>query len=196
MAKKVYNHSMMEDSALITEKKPSAFWELIKAIFISVLIVIPVRMYIAQPFIVDGASMESNFRDGDYLIIDELTHQFIREPERGEVVVFRYPKQPSIFFIKRIIGLPGETVRIENSKISITSGEKTFLLQEPYLDSSTNTFWDNSSVVLENGQYFVLGDNRTHSSDSRVWGTLDRKFIMGRALVRLWPLNNISFLIN
>ncbi|MEK7596135.1 MAG: signal peptidase I, partial [Patescibacteria group bacterium] len=91
-------------------------WEFAKLIVVSLLIIIPVRFYIAQPFIVSGNSMDPSFLNGDYLIIDEISYQF-KKPERGEVVVFRYPLDPSKFFIKRIIGLPGETVRIQNGAI-------------------------------------------------------------------------------
>ena len=186
---------MDESSIEVPERKPNSFWEFGKAVLISILIVIPVRAYLVQPFIVDGASMEPNFHGGNYLIIDELTYQF-REPVRNDVVVFRYPLSPSQFFIKRIIGLPGETVEIRSSKIYITNiNDETFELVQPYLSDSVETLPDSMTVVGPKN-YFVLGDNRSHSSDSRVWGLLPKKNIMGRALVRLWPLNQIDFLIN
>src|SRR3989344_7468606 len=103
---------MDESSSNTIEKKPSGFWEFLKAVIISILIVVPVRAYVAQPFIVDGASMEPNFHGGNYLIIDELSYGFFREPTRGEVVVFRAPPNLSQFYIKRIVGLPGESVEI------------------------------------------------------------------------------------
>lgn len=164
------------------ERKENAIWEFIKVIVVSLAIVLPVRTYVAQPFIVSGASMEPNFHNGEYLIIDELTYEF-RPPERGEVVVFRYPLNPSEFFIKRIVGLPKETVEIKSGKIFI--GGAAF--EEPYLSDSLKTAPD-IKIMLDDGEYFVLGDNRAHSSDSRFWGALPQEKIMGRALLRLWPI--------
>jgi len=172
----------MDENKKIEEGHGSAVWEFIKVVVISVAIVLPIRTYIAQPFIVSGASMEPNFHNGEYLIIDELTYE-LRLPERGEVVVFRYPLNPSEFFIKRVIGLPGEKVEIKNGKITINGLE----LAEPYLLANLETA-PNVKMELTENQYFVLGDNRPHSSDSRFWGALPKEKIMGRALVRLWPI--------
>ncbi|KKS23481.1 signal peptidase I [Candidatus Giovannonibacteria bacterium RIFCSPLOWO2_01_FULL_43_160] len=172
----------MDENKKIEEGHGSAVWEFIKVVVISVAIVLPIRTYIAQPFIVSGASMEPNFHNGEYLIIDELTYE-LRLPERGEVVVFRYPLNPSEFFIKRVIGLPGEKVEIKNGKITINGLE----LAEPYLLANLETA-PNVKMELTENQYFVLGDNRPHSSDSRFWGALPKEKLMGRALVRLWPI--------
>lgn len=187
---------MDESSSNTIEKKPSGFWEFLKAVIISILIVVPVRAYVAQPFIVDGASMEPNFHGGNYLIIDELSYEFFREPTRGEVVVFRAPPNPSQFYIKRIIGLPGETVEIHNNKIYITTTSgNTFNLDESYIPASFNTD-PNMIKKLNKDEYFVLGDNRPHSSDSRIWGILPRQNITGRVFVRLWPISEIGLLGN
>ena len=172
----------MDENKKIEEGHGSAVWEFIKVVVISVAIVLPIRTYIAQPFIVSGASMEPNFHNGEYLIIDELTYE-LRLPERGEVVVFRYPLNPSEFFIKRVIGLPGEKVEIKNGKITINGLE----LAEPYLLANLETA-PNVKMELTENQYFVLGDNRLQSSDSRRWGALPKEKLMGRALVRLWPI--------
>ena len=172
----------MDENKKIEEGHGSAVWEFIKVVVISVAIVLPIRTYIAQPFIVSGASMEPNFHNGEYLIIDELTYE-LRLPERGEVVVFRYPLNPSEFFIKRVIGLPGEKVEIKNGKITINGLE----LAEPYLLANLETA-PNVKMELTENQYFVLGDNRPHSSDSRFCGALPKEKLMGRALVRLWPI--------
>lgn len=172
--------SIMEEN----EKKESGLWEFIKVVVISVAIVLPIRAYIAQPFIVSGASMEPNFHDGEYLIIDELTYAF-RKPERGEVIVFRYPLNTSEFFIKRIIGLPGETVEIKNGKILI-NGE---VFPETYISAEIKKeTLPSLAAKLDMNDYFVLGDNRPKSSDSRFWGALPKDKIMGRALLRLWPV--------
>jgi signal peptidase I len=161
--------------------------EISKIVAIALLIVIPIRYFIFQPFYVKGASMEPNFRDGDYLIIDEITYKF-KAPERGEVIVFRYPNDPSQRYIKRIIGLPGETIEIEQGKIIIyDEDENGQVLEElDYLPASTLTPGD-IRLVLEENEYFVLGDNRVASADSRRWGSLPRGNIIGRALIRAWP---------
>lgn len=164
-------------------------WEFVKLIVVSLLIIIPVRFYIAQPFIVSGNSMDASFLSGDYLIIDEISYRF-QKPERGEVVVFRYPLDPSKFFIKRIIGLPEETVRIQNGMITIFNEKYPdgMNLDEGYVKGHTRFGAAATTVTLGKGEYFVLGDNREFSSDSRQWGGLSEKMIVGRSLARLWPL--------
>jgi len=126
--------------------------------------------------------------------VDRLTYRF-NEPQRGDVVVFQYPGNPSIYYIKRIIGLPGETVTIKDGIVSIThsSEPKGFVLQEPYVEPNHRSH-DSHKVTLGETQYFVMGDNRTQSSDSRVWGPLDEKRIIGRPIVRLLPIQYISLL--
>jgi signal peptidase I len=177
-------------------KKKSEFWGFIwetsKIIIISLVIIIPIRYYLVQPFFVKGASMESNFHDGDYLLIDEISYRF-DPPHRGDVIVFHYPKDPSEFFIKRIIGLPGETVEIKNNKVIIynDSSPKGFQIDESYLDETQQTL-GSYFVKLGDSEYYVLGDNRLQSSDSRSWGALDKKFITGKVFIRLWPFSNIT----
>jgi signal peptidase I len=170
--------------------------EIIQIVIVAIVLVVPIRFFIAQPFIVSGASMFPTFENKDYLIIDELSYR-IREPRRGEVIVFKYPEQPKQFFIKRIIGLPGETVTIENNTVTITNTENPegFILDQSFLDDTVlTTKQGNPSVTLDEGHYFVMGDNRARSSDSRIWGSLDQDLIIGRAWLRLWPLQNINFL--
>lgn len=166
-------------------------WEVVKFAGIALIVVAPVRIFIASPFIVSGASMEPAFDSGHYLIIDQITYRF-HPPERGDVIVFRYPNDPSKFFIKRIIGLPSETVNINNGSVSIVSGEFPggILLSEPYIVFPKNG--EVISATLSDNEYYVLGDNRANSSDSRVWGTLPGEYITGRALVRLFPLTRIG----
>ncbi len=161
--------------------------ELIKISLVALVIVVPIRMFIFQPFIVKGASMEPNYRSGDYLIIDELTYRF-REPKRGEVIVFRFPNNPSQFYIKRIIGLPGERIEIKKGKIFIypKDGLPFELDERDYLEESSKILRE-VKVELKADEYFVLGDNREFSSDSRVWGPVPKKYIIGRVLIRLWP---------
>ncbi len=173
------------------EKKKNGFWEFVKIVVISLAIVFPIRAYVAQPFVVSGESMEPNFSDGQYLIIDEISYRF-KEPQRSDVIVMYSPVQPSTFLIKRIIGLPGEEIKIENGNVIITKKDfSRFVLNEDYLPSGLKTQPDSNILIKEN-EYFVLGDNRTRSSDSRVWGVLSNKNIKGRVLLRLWPINKIS----
>lgn len=167
-------------------------WEFVKILIISLAIVFPIRAYVAQPFIVEGDSMEPNFSDGEYLIIDEISYRF-KKPERGDVIVFHPPTGQRIFFIKRIVGLPGETVKIENGKIILGSNDERVVLGEEYLHEGIKTSPD-ISLKLGESEYFVLGDNRDRSSDSRSWGALAKDNITGRVLLRLWPLNKLDLL--
>ena len=159
--------------------------EFFKLLILSLAIVIPFRMFIAQPFIVEGASMYPTFKNGNYLIVDELSYRFI-EPERGDVLVFRYPKDPKKSFIKRLIGLPGEIVKIEKGEIRIISNEypEGLILDEPYVILKKD---ENMSYTLGEGEYFVMGDNRAQSADSRLWGPLPEDNIVGRPIVRFLP---------
>lgn len=154
--------------------------------FLIVVVVIPIRLFVISPFIVDGASMHPTFENLDYLIVDEVIYTF-KAPARGEVIVFRYPENPSIFFIKRIIGLPGEKVSINHGKVTITTVDGVNLtLAEPYIVNEDATY--TKSTTLGPDEYFVMGDNRPNSSDSRVWGVLPRKDIIGRVDLRLLPV--------
>lgn len=167
--------------------------EFVKFLVIASAIALPVRYFVAQPFIVRGASMQPNFENNEYLIIDELSY-FFREPERGEVVVFRFPLDTRQYFIKRIVGLPGEEVEIKNGKIvvrKIDGKESKMVLEEPYLVEGLKTEGD-LAITLGLGDYFVLGDNRPQSSDGRFWGALPRRLIVGRALFRAWPVSRFG----
>ena len=159
--------------------------------FLIVVVVIPIRMFIVSPFVVDGASMHPTFENLDYLIIDEIIYAF-RSPARGDVVVFRYPGNPSIFYIKRVIGLPGETVSINRGSVTISSTKgESFALNEPYIVNEDATY--TKSISLNDEEYFVMGDNRPNSSDSRIWGILPRKNITGRVDMRLLPIRESGF---
>ena len=168
----------------------SFIWEISKLTAIVLLIVVPIRYYVFQPFIVKGQSMEPNFENGDYLIVDELSYH-LRAPQRGEVIVFKYPQDPSQRYIKRIIGLPGETVEIKDGKIVIygENSEVKTLAELTYLPSFTQTE-GNMKITLNKNEYFVLGDNRLGMSsyDSRRWGSLPRENIIGRVVIRAWPV--------
>lgn len=173
----------------------SFFLEVLEVIIVSVLAVVLIRTYLVQPFLVWGSSMAPNFSSGDYILIDELSLRF-REIERGEVIVFKSPMDLSTYFIKRVIGLPGERVLINDNKITIFSENYPdgLTLKEPYLPYQTKTinFGKNIDVKLGNDEYFVLGDNRQYSYDSRAWGPVKKENIIGIARVRLWPIKAFS----
>ncbi|MBI2450129.1 MAG: signal peptidase I [Candidatus Nealsonbacteria bacterium] len=158
-----------------------------KIVIIALLIVVPIRYFIFQPFFVKGASMEPNFQNGDYLIVDEISYR-MRDPQRGEVIVFKYPGNTSQRYIKRIIGLPGEIVEIKYGKVNVynSNGVPQILDELSYLPVFIETS-GSTEVQLADGEYFVLGDNRVASSDSRRWGTLPRENIIGKVLLRVWP---------
>ena len=166
-------------------------WDVIEVVVVAFVVVFVVRSYIVQPFLVSGASMEPNFSNRDYLLIDELTYRF-REPTRGEVIVFQYPKNESVFFIKRIIGLPEEHVVIKNGAVFIGMGETTRRLEEPYISDLqiTSGFLN---ITLGPDQYLVLGDNRGNSLDSRSWGPVKRSEIVGLARMRILPIGDFNF---
>lgn len=175
-------------------------WDFLKVILIALAIILPIRYFVFQPFIVSGSSMEPNFSNGQYLIIDEISYRF-NTPHRGDVVVIRYPKDRKQFFIKRIICLPGDKVLIDNGRVTIVNDENPegVTLDESYLPSQGLTFPHNTaivggkkSIVLKSDEYLVMGDNRLASSDSRDWGPLERKDIVGKAFIRVLPLSEFS----
>ncbi len=183
--------------------------EVIKIIILAFIIIFPIRVFLFQPFFVQGASMEPNFEDGQYLIVNEFglketdisfnSHQILKispfkEIERQKVVVFRYPLDTTKFFIKRVIGLPGETVQVKDGKVTIfnEANPDGFALDEKaYLPSGLRTTGD-LTITLRNNQYFMLGDNRMFSSDSRFWGPVPEGDIIGEVSLRAWPLDKLS----
>ena len=164
-------------------------FDTLKLAIVAVVIVLPIRYFVIQPFFVLGASMEPTFHNGDYLIIDEISYR-LGEPERGNVIVFRYPNNPKQFYIKRIVGLPGEVVVINEQGVTIKNKENPegLLLKEEYLREAHT--YGNMSQTLAHDEYFVLGDNREASSDARRWGALKEEFIVGKVFVRAYPFQN------
>ncbi len=169
----------------------SFIFEIVKIALIALVIVLPIRYFLFQPFIVKGESMSPNFQEGDYLIVDEISYRF-SDPDRGDVIVFKYPKDTAQRFIKRVIGLPGETIVIRNGEVSMTNmmGENV-ILEENYLPENLKTYGD-TNVTLQENEYFVLGDNRTYSYDSRSWGVVKSSYIIGKAFLRLYPVTELS----
>ena len=188
----------------------SFLWEIAKVFFWALVIIVPIRIFLFQPFFVQGASMDKNFADGDYLIVNELgykqtdvnpfgvAHLFtvstFRDLSRGDVVVFRYPLDTTQFFIKRVIGLPGETVKIAGGKVTIINAQHPdgFVLDESkYLPSSVITS-GSLTYTLNDQQYFVMGDNREFSHDSRAFGPVPKDDVIGKVLVRAWPFSKAA----
>ena len=170
------------------------FWEMVRVGIISLAIILPVRYFLVQPFYVKGASMEPNFYDHEYLIIDEISYRF-NEPQRGDIVVFKYPLDDKQFFIKRVIGLPGETVKIKENSVYINDTK----LNESYLDINIETFLPlrgYGDITLSDDEYFLLGDNRGQSFDSRSFGPVKKSLIIGRTWLRGWPFNRITVFNN
>ncbi len=170
--------------------RESSLIDILQFAIITTLIVIPIRFYIAQPFVVNGASMDPTFENGQYLIVDEISYRF-QKPARGDVIIFKFPLDPAKFLIKRIVGLPGETVSFKNDHIEIAKGTSTpVVLAEPYIVFESRE--PNRVVTLKDNQYYVLGDNRPKSYDSRLWGPLEGKDIIGRPVLRLFPFGAIG----
>lgn len=189
----------MENNNLVNEEKKvpavksnQSFWELFKFAIIALAIVVPVRIFIAQPFVVSGSSMVPTFENGEYLIVDEISY-ILGEPSRGDVVIFRYPNDTKKFFIKRIIGLPGETVDVNGNEVTIYNkeNEEGIKLSQPYLKTSSGI---KTHTELKDDEYFVMGDNRGASSDSRIWGPVSKNLLVGKAFVRLFPVNHIDLM--
>ena len=169
-------------------------WDLVKILALALIIIIPFRMYVAEPFVVSGSSMQPNFQNHDYLIIDRLSY-IKGNPQRGDVIVLLYPKDTTQFFIKRVIGLPGDTVKFSQGHVIIINSQHPsgLTLNEPYLPSQTETIATTEQVgPLGSDEYFVLGDNRIASSDSRFWGILPRNDIVGKVWLRVYPVSTFG----
>lgn len=184
--------SGFESKAPSRQETLAFIWETIKVVIISLAIIVPIRYFLVQPFFVKGASMEPTFDDSNYILIDEISYRF-RNPERGEIVVFRFPLDKSQFFIKRVIGLPGETVEIKDNKVTIynQANPRGLELDENYLAPGQQTL-GNFKVKTDPNEYYVLGDNRLRSSDSRIWGSINRALITGRVFFRALPVKDFG----
>lgn len=170
----------------------SFVFELTKVVVISLAIIVPIRYFLIQPFYVKGASMEPNFHDHEYLIIDEISYRF-NSPQRGDIIVFRYPRNPEEYFIKRIIGLPGETVQVKDGGVFVAQNGEPVMLNESYLPDTTKTYnLSEDEVKLGKDEYFVMGDNRNSSKDSRSFGPVNKSFLIGRVMFRGWPFDKIN----
>lgn len=179
-----------KDGSTITSTQKSTFKKIAKEIVsfgLIILAVILFRIYVAEPYLVDGRSMYPTFETGDYLIVDKISYNFT-EPKRDSVIIFKYPKDTKRSFIKRIIGLPGETVSLRQGKLTIINKENPdgFVINEPYVEYKSE---ETLTVTLKDDEYFVMGDNRKESFDSRIWGPLNKKYMLGRPVLRLFTVS-------
>jgi signal peptidase I len=170
------------------------FLDIVETFVIALAIFVLMYLFLFQPHQVKGNSMYPNFHDQEYILTDKITYR-LGQPDRGDVVIFKAPKNEEYDYIKRIIGLPGEKVRVEDCHIYINDE----LLQEVYIDTQVCTnagrFWQTGqSITLAENEYFVMGDNRPYSSDSRDWGTVPRPNIIGKAFYRYWPFSQIGLI--
>ena len=183
----------MNEENIQKQTNKQSFWELFRFAIIAIAIVVPIRVFIAQPFVVSGASMYPTFENGQYLIVDELSYR-LSTPKRDDVVVFKYPGDTKLFFIKRIIGLPNETVEINGSEITIVNDThpEGLKLDQPFVENKSDT--TPTQIKLKDNEYFVMGDNRPHSSDSRAWGPVPKNLLVGKVFLRLLPPKYIGVL--
>jgi signal peptidase I len=169
------------------------FWAearlLVRDLLFALMIMALVLVFVVQPVKVEGTSMLPRLHDGERVFVNKLIYYGLPEIERGDIVVFWYPDDPSKSYIKRVIGLPGETVQTRDGRILVNGRE----LSEPYLDPGLNAAdYDGPPIYVKPHYYFVMGDNRDNSSDSRSWGLVPEKYIYGKALFRYWPLPQAS----
>lgn len=182
----------MKQSFQSAVERLQSLGSLIVLAFLALLVVIPFRYFVAEPFIVAGASMDPLIKHREYIVIDHATY-FLKEPERGDVVIFRYPLDPDTYLIKRVIGLPGEAVTIKDGVVTIEKEGSSFVLAEPYAMWHGERTGDDT-MELGKDEYYVMGDNRLESADSRVWGPLQNHYISGRAFARLLPFSRVAVL--
>lgn len=159
----------------------SVFGEIFESVAIAVILAVIIRLFVLEPFYIPSGSMEPTLREHDRIIVSKLNYNF-QDPKRGDIIVFKYPKDPQRNFVKRLIGLGGETVALKNSRLYI-NGQ---LVPEDYLPQGLR-FADFGPVAVPEGSYFMLGDNRNNSEDSRVWGFLPENLIVGKEVFLYWP---------
>lgn len=170
------------------------FFDILESIVVALAIFVVVYLFAYQPHQVKGASMEPNFHDGEYILTNKFEYRF-EAPKRGDVIVFKSPQNPDIDFIKRIIGLPGDHIRLENNRFYI-NGQ---ILEETYLAPTLYTYYgsylrEGQEIIVPEEDYFVSGDNRPRSSDSREWGPIHRSSIIGKSQLRYWPFDRFGLI--
>jgi len=178
---------VMETTESIPAKK-YLFGEVLESVAIAVVLAVIIRVFLFQPFFIPSGSMEPTLIEGDRIIVSKI-HYRLGNPKRGEIIVFKYPVDPKKDFIKRVIGLPGETLEIRDSKLYI-NGE---FVEQPFLPPGLS-YGSYGPVTIPEGQYFMMGDNRNNSEDSRFWGMLPQENIIGKTLLIYWPVNRVQLL--
>ncbi|OGG02928.1 signal peptidase I [Candidatus Gottesmanbacteria bacterium RBG_16_37_8] len=172
----------------------SFFFDFLETIVVALSVFVVIYLFIIQPHEVKGSSMEPSFKNNEYIITDKISYRF-GSPQRGDVVIFKAPVNLEVDYIKRIIGLPGEKIMIAKGKVYVNDK----LLSEPYLEEITSLFpggfvQDGVTIDIPEEHYFVMGDNRPHSSDSREFGPINHKLIIGKAIFRYWPINGLGLI--
>ena len=170
----------------MSEKRVRLLREIIETVAITLLILFIIR-FAVQSFRTDGQSMEPNFHTDEYVLVNKMAYLF-QQPQRGDVLVFHYPFDIHKDFIKRLIGLPGDTISVTTSSVTVNGDT----IKEPYIRVPFN--FDNKTWKLGFNQFFVMGDNRDNSLDSRIWGPLDRSYIVGKVVVAYWPMNYLGLI--
>lgn len=168
------------------EKKGMTFKDLLESIAVAVILALVIKTFVFQFYYIPSGSMEPTLQINDKILVTKYSYK-LKEPERGEIIVFEYPYDKKLSYIKRLIGLPGEQIQIKDSQLYVDD----VLVEENYLPEGL-TFEDFGPVQVPEGQYFMLGDNRNHSSDSRVWGFVDKDLLIGKARLTYWPLDRIG----
>jgi signal peptidase I len=166
-----------------------AFFELLHDLAVAVLFCFFLVTFVVQAFRVQGTSMLPLLEDGERIIVNKLVYRF-RPIERSDVVVFWYPRDPSVSFIKRVVGLPGDVVEIRQGRLYVNERR----VEEPYIQTRYRDDESHGPVEVKRGYYYVLGDHRNSSNDSRTWGEVPEKYIYGRAELRFWPLSKSGFI--
>lgn len=180
--------------ATVSKKVVSFFFDFLETIVVALSIFVVVYLFLFQPHEIKGNSMEPNYHNDEYILTDKVSYRF-REPDRGDVIIFRAPTNPDVDYIKRIIALPGEQVKIQNGQVYVNNQP----LAEGYVEGTTpllpaSTMQEGVPIVVADGELFVMGDNRAHSSDSREFGPIDMKSVIGRAFLRYWPPQQFAIL--
>lgn len=168
------------------------FMDFLETIVVALSIFVVVYLFFMQPHEIKGSSMEPNFHNGEYILTDKISYRF-RNPIRGDVIILKAPKNPEIDYIKRVIGLPGERIKVEKGQVYINEVK----VDERYVSDTTPLFpgsflQEGEEITVPEGEYFVMGDNRPHSSDSREFGSIAKNLVIGRAFFRYWPLTKIG----
>lgn len=172
----------------------AAFFDFLQGIVVVLAIMVMIYLFVMSPQEINGASMEPNFHNGEYILTNKIEYKLM-DPKRGDVVIFKSPRNKDIDYIKRVIGLPGETVGLYNSHI-VVNGKQ---LGELYLAPDVYIFGgsylrEGSEVIIPPGKYFVMGDNRPHSSDSREFGPIPKEDFIGKAILRYWPFTKTGII--